>query len=180
MVAHDADDDLLERIARQATSTAAVVEASPRRVRPVEQLKRDLWLDPPADGRAMSHFDECIVSGRINPMGIMMEVSRDGDAAVGRITLGAAFEGAPERAHGGIVASILDDIMGYVLLLQRTAAFTGTLGVRYAAATPVETPLVARAELDWRDGRKIHVTSTLSTAGGDLLAEGTGLFISVA
>ncbi|MEE8601260.1 PaaI family thioesterase [Euzebya tangerina] len=180
MVAFDADEELLERIARQADATSELVEASPRRHRDVSVLKKELWLDPPDDGQPMRHFEECVVSGRINPMGIMMRVHRDGGVAVGRINLGAAFEGAPERAHGGIIAAILDDIMGYVLLLERTAAFTGTLTVRYAAATPVQTELEARAWLDRRDGRKLHLLSRLESGDGQLLAEGTGLFIATA
>lgn len=179
MVAHDADPDLLWRIARQADATAELLEDAPRRRRPVLALKRQMWEDPPPSGGRMDHFDECIVSGRINPMGMMMDVHRDGERVVGRIHLGSAFEGAPERAHGGVVAAILDDIMGYVLMVQRTPAYTGTLEVRYAAPTPVQTDLVATAQLDRRDGRKLFITSTLADLDGTTLAEGRGLFIAI-
>ena len=35
---------------------------------------------------------------------------RDGDEAVAQVCLGAAFEGAPGRAHGGVVAAVFDAI----------------------------------------------------------------------
>lgn len=179
MVAYETDDALLERIAHQAAATAEVVEAGTRRKRPVEALKRRLWEDPPDDGDRMAHFEECVVSGRANPMGIMMHVRRDDQSVVGSVNLGAAFEGAPRRAHGGIVAAILDDIMGYVLLVQRTPAFTGTLQVRYAAPIPVQADLVAKAWMVGRDGRKLTITGTLSTLDGTEVAHGDAVFIEI-
>jgi acyl-coenzyme A thioesterase PaaI-like protein len=179
MVAHDADEELLRRLARQAHATADVVEASPRRSRDARMLKRQIWEDLPPSGERMAHFDECIVSGPANPMGVLMDVRRAGDRVEGRIHLGAAFEGAPKRAHGGIVAAILDDIMGYVMLVNRTPAFTGTLEVRYAAPTPVQADLLATAWLEGQEGRKIHIASTLADAEGAVLAEGRGLFITI-
>jgi hypothetical protein len=137
MVAHDADDGLLRRITAQAHATADVIEGQARRHRPIALLKQQMWESPPPDGAAMQHFAECIVSGAHNPMGIGMTPRRVGDRVEATVHLGPAYEAAPQRAHGGIVAAILDDIMGYVLLVQRTPAFTGHLGVAYRAPTPV-------------------------------------------
>lgn len=179
MVAHETDDDLLRRIAHQATATAEVVESGTRRRRPIEAMKERLWQDPPDDGDRMAHFEECIVSGQANPMGLMMRVRRSGEAVEGQVNLGAAFEGAPRRAHGGIVAAILDDIMGYVMLIQRTPAYTGTLRIRYAAPIPVEADLIATAWLAERDGRKLSVAAVLATADGDEVAHGDAVFIAI-
>ncbi|HUG83970.1 MAG TPA: hypothetical protein VMM13_05370, partial [Euzebya sp.] len=46
MVAHDTDTDLLRRIAARAAATAEIVEAGPRRRRPVVDLKRQMWESP--------------------------------------------------------------------------------------------------------------------------------------
>lgn len=180
MVAFQADDDLLRRIAAQAEATAEVVEAGVRRQRPVVDLKRRMWETVPTTrGARMAHFEECVVSGRANPMGVAMVVRRDDEQVEAEVHLGAAFEGAPRRAHGGIVAAILDDIMGYVLLVLGTPAFTGQLDVTYLAPTPVETDLVARARLDRREGRKLWMIGELSTADGTPIARSAGLFIIV-
>lgn len=179
MMAHEADEELLWRIARQADATAEIVEAEPRRQRPIAKLKRQMWETAPPDGGPMVHFEECMVSGRANPMGIAMKVRREGERVVADLNLGAAFEGAPQRAHGGAVAAVFDDIMGYVLLLRETPAFTGRLGVSYRAPTPVETPLLATAWMDRREGRKLFMAATLTTPDGDLIAEGDGVFIAI-
>jgi hypothetical protein len=90
VVVHEADTTLLLRIAELADATAAGVETQTARSRPVEVMKRRLWEQPPADGAPMSHFPECVVSGRANPMGIGIHVRRHGEeAVVGRLRAGA-------------------------------------------------------------------------------------------
>ena len=57
-------------------------------------------------------FSDSIVAGAANPMGLAARLWRDGDVACMQVTLGKAFEGAPGRAHGGVVAALLDEVMG--------------------------------------------------------------------
>lgn len=182
VVGHNADPDLLDRVAEAAERTAAMVEQGQSRSRPIESIKRRLWEDPPADGAEMSHFPECVVSGQANPMGVAINVRRDGDEAAADFTLGAAFEGAPARAHGGIVAAIFDDVMGYVLALHRTPAFTGRLTVHYRAPVPMGRAMSVRARLVDRSGRKLSMTSEMRLADDadqSVVCEAEGLFIAI-
>jgi acyl-coenzyme A thioesterase PaaI-like protein len=178
LVGHAADEQLLRRIAQLADRTAAQVEQGEPRTRPIEDIKARLWERPPDDGGVMTHFDECLVSGRANPMGVAIRVRREGDEAVASVTLGAAFEGAPERAHGGVVAAVFDDVMGYVLQLLRAPGYTGRLAVSYRAPTPLGRELLVRARLAHRAGRKITVTATM-TAGETLVAQAEALFVAL-
>jgi len=180
LVAHDADPELLWRVAEAAERVAAEVERCPRRQRDVAAAVQRLWQTPPADGARMSHYSGCVVSGAANPLGIGVEVRRDGDEAVADLRFGPAFEGAPERVHGGAVAAVFDDVMGYVLVLLGVPAYTGRLTVDYRAAVPVDTPLQVRARLAAREDRKLWMRASLRPAGGDeILAEAEALFIAV-
>jgi acyl-coenzyme A thioesterase PaaI-like protein len=178
VVGHECDPEVLEQVAVRADRIAAEVELGTPRTRPIERIKRRLWEDLPPDGGPMSHFAECVVSGQENPMGIAIQVRRDGVEAVAVVTLGPAFEGAPKRAHGGITAAIFDDVMGYVLVLQRTPAYTGELTVRYNAPVPVGVELTIRARMRERQGRKLWMTSEM-THGEERLCEAEGLFIAI-
>jgi acyl-coenzyme A thioesterase PaaI-like protein len=178
VVGHECDPALLEQVAIRADRIAAEVELGTPRSRPIADLKRRLWETPPPDGGAMSHFDECVVSGKANPMGIAIEVRREGEEAIADVTLGAAFEGAPKRAHGGTVAAIFDDVMGYVLMLHRTPAYTGRLTVHYRAPVPMGEPLTFRAWLVERTGRKLTIAAE-ACAGGERLCEADGLFVAI-
>lgn len=179
IVGHVVDDEMLEEIAAFVRERSATINRADPRSRPTHDLKRRMFDDAPADGEGMTHYPDCVVSGPANPMGINIACHRDGDAAVGTISLGAAFEGAPGRAHGGVVAAIFDDVMGFVLSIERTPAFTGRLCVSYLAPTPLETPLEFRAWLREREGRKLFIEGTASTADGEKILEADGIFISI-
>jgi acyl-coenzyme A thioesterase PaaI-like protein len=178
LMGHDADPALLQRVARAAELVAADLEAGPARTRDVVELKRRMFEVTVPDGARVVHFDECFVSGPWNPLGIAIEVHREGDEAVAQVQLGPAFEGAPGRSHGGIVAAIFDDVLGYLLTLYGIPAFTGELSVRYLAPTPIGQPLTFRARLAGREGRKLHTVGE-AVADGVTVASATATFVAV-
>ena len=178
LVGHEVDDDVLDRITALVEEVLPGVEGGSKRHRPVGDMKRRLFDAPPADGATMDHFPDCVVSGGANPMGIAMQVRREGDDAVARVDLGAAFEGAPGRAHGGIVAAVFDDTMGFVLSMHATPAFTGRLSVSYLAPTPVGEEIEFRARLRSREGRKLWIEGEARHAG-QCIVTAEGLFIEI-
>jgi len=123
-------------------------------------------------------FSDSIVAGAANPMGLAAQLWRDGDVACMQVTLGKAFEGAPGRAHGGVVAALLDEVMGLMNVIHGAMAFTAQLNVTYVAPTPVGEPIIARAWLARQDNRKQFVEATLH-AGDLLVASANALFISI-
>lgn len=123
-------------------------------------------------------FADSMVAGAANPMGLAAQLWRDGDVACMRVTLGKAFEGAPGRAHGGVVAALLDEVMGLMNVIHGAMAFTAQLDITYLAPTPVGEPIIARAWLERRDNRKQYVEATLH-AGDLLVASAKALFISI-
>ncbi len=178
IVGHENHDEVFERIADFVNAILPEVESGPVRHRPIADMKRRLLEGPPADGEAMHHFPECVVSGVANPMGIAIDCHREGSEAVARITLGAAFEGAPQRAHGGIVAAIFDDVMGFVPSIEGAPAYTARLCIDYLAPTPVGEPLEFRAHMREREGRKLWIDAEARGPEG-LVARAEGLFIAI-
>ena len=123
-------------------------------------------------------FSDSIVAGGANPMGLAAQLWRDGDVACMRVTLGKAFEGAPGRAHGGVVAALLDEVMGLMNVIHGSMAFTAQLDITYLAPTPVGEPIIARAWLERRDERKHFVEATLH-ADDVMVARAKALFITI-
>jgi acyl-coenzyme A thioesterase PaaI-like protein len=180
LAGHEADAALLERVAAAADRVAVDLEAAPPRERDLLELKRRMFEVDVPDGARVVHFDECFVSGPWNPLGIAIDVHREGDEAVARVELGPAFEGAPGRSHGGIVAAIFDDVHGYLLTFSRTPGFTGELTVRYLAATPIVQPLEFRSRVVRREGRKLFCEGEARVAGGDeVVATSHAVFIAI-
>jgi len=178
LVDRDVDETLLALVTAQATAMLDAACAAPPRRRDPLELTRDLFVSPPSEGSARVHFPDCFVTGQSNPMGMAAQVVRRGDEAVLTVTLGAAFEGAPGRAHGGAIAALFDEAMGFVLSIYRTPAYTGSLSVTYRAPAPLGEPLEFRARLRSRHGRKLRIEGH-AHAGDRRIAESEGLFVAV-
>lgn len=178
LVGHHVDDDYLHEMAKIADGMLGEVIAGERRERPVDDMKRYVWGLSPGEGDRIDHFPDCVVSGAANPMGLGMSLWHDGEEALARVRLGHAFEGAPGRAHGGIVAAIFDDVMGVVLTIHSTPAFTARLTVSYLAPVPIGVELEFRARLTSRQGRKLCMAAE-ATHQGSVIAEADGVFIAL-
>jgi acyl-coenzyme A thioesterase PaaI-like protein len=178
LMAHDVEDGLLERVAGQLGALADEAERAGPRTRDVAALTQRMFTSPVEDGARVVHFDECVVSGPWNPLGIGIEVVRKGDDAVAEVVLGTAFEGGPGMAHGGIVAALFDDVLGYLLTLHHVPGFTGELTVRYHRPTPVGVPLTLRGWVVDRVGRRL-LTAAEARAGGQVVASATATFVEV-
>jgi acyl-coenzyme A thioesterase PaaI-like protein len=129
-------------------------------------------------GGPASGFEDRAVGGRANPTGVDFEVRFEEDEVVADVVLHRAFEGAPGRAHGGIVSAVFDDVTGFVIGFIGEPAFTGELTVRFLAPVPVEELLVVRARLDGRERRKLFITAE-ATAGDIVVATCKAIYITV-
>ena len=177
IVGHQVDDEVLGAITTTVEGLLSEVQSFPvRRRRPLDM--RTVFTGEPEKIRRNSAFPDSIVTGKANPLGLAADIVREGDEAVLRIALGPAFEGAPGRAHGGAVAALFDEVMGFVLSIHGMPAYTGSLTVSYRAPTPLGTDLELRARLRSRHGRKLRIDAT-ARHGTDLIAEADGLFVAV-
>jgi acyl-coenzyme A thioesterase PaaI-like protein len=74
--------------------------------------------------------------------GLRMRFWRRGDRTVSEHTIPDTYHGPPGMAHGGIVATLLDEISCAAAACSfGWFVFTGELTVRYQHPIPVETPL---------------------------------------
>jgi len=144
-----------------------------------EFLDTGAWPAPPPDGSQMDFDVASIVGGHLNPGGIGASYFRDGDEAVGRVTVGRVFEGPPGRVHGGVLCALFDEVMGSVFRATGTpSAFTGELAVRFVGPAPVEAELEFRARETRTDGRKRYLEATATGPDG-LVATATSTFIDM-
>jgi acyl-coenzyme A thioesterase PaaI-like protein len=112
------------------------------------------------------------------------------------LALGSGLNGWPNICHGGITATILDEVMAHLLTLrmdredeilraagktprQRLSSFTGELTVKYLRpiATPQTVCVVARVQRS--EGRKVWLEGVVEDQFGTPLSTGTSLYIAV-
>jgi acyl-coenzyme A thioesterase PaaI-like protein len=175
--AHDPDDGQLGRIAREARAIVAQIETTPRRDR-LALMRGALDAGGFPTTTSGSGFSDRAVAGGANPTSVDIEVTFEPDEVRASVVLRQAFEGAPGRAHGGIVAAAFDDVTGFVIGQVREPAFTGELTVRYVAPVPVNEPIEMRARLDSRERRKLFISAE-ARHNGEIIATCRAIYITV-
>lgn len=117
------------------------------------------------------------VIGIRNPSAPPLVLHHESDGSVwAEFNLGAAYEGPPGHVHGGVIALILDHVLGAPAHKPGRPAYTGTLTVRYHRATRLRTPLRAAAHIESVNGVKNFVVGTISDGDGPTVSA-EGVFI---
>jgi acyl-coenzyme A thioesterase PaaI-like protein len=125
------------------------------------------------------HYPTCLGCGPDAPQGFRIEVRRDGDDVVARHVFEERHSGAPGIAHGGAVAVVVDDVLGYLLYVVRAPGVTRRLEVDYLKPVLTGVPYDVRGRIDSRDGRKLWVSCECRAPDGVVAFRATGLFIVV-
>lgn len=118
-------------------------------------------------------------TGRLNPRSLRIDYDDEpGSTAVhGTCVLGASAVGPPGRAHGGVVASILDEALGRAMTKAGRTGMTVTLDVTLKAAVPLGTELEVLGGVVSHEGRKTFVEAEIRVDGAPV-ATAKGLFVS--
>jgi len=123
----------------------------------------------------------CFGCGKNNPGGMRLKFAYDETLGgfVCRFRLAKRYAGPPGHAHGGIIATILDEAMGKVNKLRQVVALTSQMTVNYLKPVPLNQPLrVESHEVQVRGRKHVSVAEILNSKG-EVLARGKGLFIAI-
>ena len=112
----------------------------------------------------------CYICGRDNPIGLHMDFYDDGESMVKSVVTPADhFQGYPGVLHGGVVASILDEVVGRSTMSTDHHRFMMTmkLSVDYRHPVPIGEELTAV-------GRVVRLKGRIGKAEGQIiLSDGT-------
>lgn len=99
--------------------------------------------------------------------------------AVCEFKLSQRFQGPPGHAHGGIIATILDEAMGKVNKLHKVLALTKKLDIEYIRPVPLHQKVTVTGREQQIIGRQHINVAEISNAKGEILARSTGVFIAI-
>lgn len=130
----------------------------------------------PKDGERFAAFDRSPFSGAENPLSpTRVEYQRVGDEVHAQVIVGAAYEGATDRSHGGLTAAIFDDLMGSLQRIIGRYGFTRTLEVNYLGRVPIDDVIQYAARLDSEDDRTFTLSSE-ATYDDEIVATAIAVF----
>ena len=116
----------------------------------------------------------CFVCGLENPAGLRLVFYETGpDEVMAAYTPPEQYQGYPGVLHGGIVASLLDEAGGRVVMIgnHRHFMLTAKMEIKYRRPTPMDQVLTVVGRLVKMRGRLAWAHAELRLADGTVTAE---------
>src|SRR5215831_11817577 len=125
--------------------------------------------------------NHCFACGRDNPAGMRLKFFFDEPnwRAWCPFKLPRKYQGPPGHAHGGIIATILDEAMGKVNKFRSVIALTKKMDVEYLKPVPLGKPLLVEGTERIVRGRKHINVAEIRDEQGTTLARSKGTFIAI-
>ena len=134
-------------------------------------------------GEKQPNSRHCFVCGLENPVGLKLRIYQTAPGVIETTyTAPDHFQGYPGVLHGGIVASILDEISGRAHMgdpSEPRFMFTGKIEVKYRKNVPIGKPLKIIGKAGKSKGKMAEGWAGIYDENGKLLAEATTLLIDV-
>jgi len=129
----------------------------------------------------LPHTKSCFVCGLNNPIGLRLDLETDGAVVRARFAPRPEHVGFKETIHGGIISTVLDEAMVWVIGVQtRRFSYCAELSVRFLQpARPNEDLLVVAELVANRRHKLFEARAALRNSRGAVCATGTGKYLPV-
>jgi uncharacterized protein (TIGR00369 family) len=136
---------------------------------------------PIASMKTLPHTHSCFVCGESNPVGLKLRFETDGRLVQTRFTPLPHHVGFKQTIHGGLIATLLDEIMVWACAVQtRRFAFCAELNVRFLNPVRPNEELTAIGELaSNRRDKLFGARAELRNQAGLVLAAATGKYLPI-
>lgn len=124
-------------------------------------------------------YSGCFVCGDEHPQGLRIKFFRDGEEAVAECVAEPKYQGYKGVYHGGLVSTLLDEIMAKAVLAIQRYAMTVEMTCRYKKAVPIGSKLRLTARITRHRGRLFETAGEVSDLDGTVYATATGKYLEV-
>ncbi|HNQ72562.1 MAG TPA: PaaI family thioesterase [Verrucomicrobiota bacterium] len=131
--------------------------------------------------KELPHTHSCFVCGDRNPHGLQLRFHTDGQEVTTRFRPSSAHVGFKGVVHGGLAATVLDEIMVWACVVAtRRFAYCAELTVRYLQPLqPDQEVWVTAALTANRKGRLFEAAAAIKDQAGDVLVTATGKYVPI-
>lgn len=121
----------------------------------------------------------CFACGKDNPIGLHLEVeSRDGVARV-EFTPTSRYEGYSGYTHGGIISTLLDEVMAWAAKSLGIKTMTAELAVRFKEPVPIDKPIKIEGKITDIRKKLLYGESRIYDEKNKVLATATGKLVGI-
>ena len=131
--------------------------------------------------KELPHTHSCFVCGESNPIGLKLRFETDGRIVQTRFVARPEHAGFRQTVHGGLIATLLDEIMVWACAVQtKRFAFCAELNVRFQnPLRPAETVLATAELVENRRGKIFNAKAELRNEAGEVVATATGKYLPI-
>jgi uncharacterized protein (TIGR00369 family) len=140
----------------------------------------DAAAQPGAEGTFDLAAHRCFACGDLNAQGIRMVIHIEPDRSWSDLVLDSAFQGWEGIAHGGILATLLDEAMAWAIASREAFAMPARMSIDYRRPVSVATPLRVEGRVVEAKRRLIRAAATVvDPATGDVCARAEGVYLTI-
>lgn len=121
----------------------------------------------------------CFACGPKNDYGLRLDIRPNAEGVEFLFTPPARFQGWDGIVHGGIVSTLLDELIAWACSDRGFEAVTGELAVRFRKPLPVGRPVRGVGRIVREKGRLLVGESRLLDEAGEVIAEAAGKMMKV-
>jgi acyl dehydratase len=121
----------------------------------------------------------CFACGTLNAGGLHLDLHVDGERCWTDLSIPSRFQGWDEIAHGGILATILDEVMAWSLVDADNWGLTARMTVDFKRPVPLDRPIHAEGWITQARRRLVTTAGQIvDAASGELLATAEATYIA--
>jgi acyl-coenzyme A thioesterase PaaI-like protein len=131
-------------------------------------------------GKVVQMPHNCFACGTLNLHGMQLELNFEGETCWTELRLRPDFEGWEGVAHGGIVSTLLDEVMAWAIAAYNVWAVTAKMSVEFRGAVPIGKLIRAEGRVV-ENRRRAYTTeaSLIDVETGKVLARANALFVPI-
>ena len=122
----------------------------------------------------LKDYGRCFACGKANPSGLKLPIVEKPGGVEMTYAVPEGYAGWQGIVHGGIVATILDELMAWACNQSDRSMVTAEMTVRYRKPIKTGQPIHGIGRITEDRGRLILAEARLLDGSGTLLAEATG------
>jgi len=121
----------------------------------------------------------CFACGENNPIGLKLRFEETDGNIIAKFTPQKEHQGYSGITHGGIMSTLLDEIMAQRVIMDGNRTVTAEMNVRFRRPAKTGVELTLAAKITGQDRKTIHCSAQATDPEGQVIAEATARMVKI-